>query len=78
MRPMSDDALLGAAEEEKSVKICPIMWGFVVGWHRVTKNVNAHATTEKYLVARKKQWIADSARSNYLERKGIGVDGRGP
>jgi hypothetical protein len=40
-----------------------------------TKNVNAHATTGKYLVARKKQLITDSARSNYLERNGIGVDG---
>jgi len=39
--------------------------------------MNTHATTGKYLVARKKQWITDSARSNYLERKGIGVAGRG-
>jgi hypothetical protein len=43
----------------------------------VTKNVNAHATSEKYLVARKKQWITDSARSNYLERKGIGGGWKG-
>ena len=44
----------------------------------VTKNVNAHATTENLVARKRSNGITDSARSNYLERKGIGVDGRGP